>query len=431
MLKTLAIQIEDLLLDLDNPRYGRGSVGSQREAITAMIHDQGPKLVRLADHILKHGINPLDRLAVARKGSSYIALEGNRRVLTLKLLNNPDLAEGTPLEQDFRKRSKGLFPRGLDCVVFPNVAAARPWLELRHSGPLEGAGVVQWSAAQKERFLHRPGSNAARGLAFIEAARVAYKSDAQLRANLDRVERDRLTTLGRLVADPDFRRQLGIKAEKDRLMWHYGADELRPFIERVAQDVAGDLNVTQIKTKVDRAKYLKGLGSPGSSGYHAKPFPLGRASATGASASRSAARLPRPGPLLSGYAPKNLGKKLSALVTEVRKLNVEQFPNACALLVRAVVEISVDEVYDKKGWPIKYNDTLRDKIKHCLREIDPTGKAKTFHGIRVGLDDPNSLISVTTLHQFVHNKSYRALPGDIRTIADNYEVLLKALDALV
>lgn len=280
-----------------------------------------------------------------------------------------------------------------------------------------------------EGALHRPGSNVAHGLAFIDAARAAYGNDSNLREQLDIIERKRSTTAGRLVGDPAFRKQLGIKSEKDgRLTWHYKAADLRPFVERVIRDLASHLDVNEIKSKADRAKYLKALGAPNPSGYQATATPLGTTAAS-ATASRGA-RLPKPGPLLAGFGPKHLGKKLTALVSEIRRLDVEKFPNASALLIRAVVEISVDEVHDRKGWAIQPNDRLKDKIRRCLDAIDPSGKAKAYHGIRVGLQDPNSLISVTTLHAFVHSKAYRALPGDVRTVADNYEVLLNALDAL-
>jgi hypothetical protein len=118
------------------------------------------------------------------------------------------------------------------------------------------------------------------------------------------------------------------------------------------------------------------------------------------------------------------------LLKEIRKLDENKTPNVCAVLTRVVIEIAVDQAYANMKWPLNWNDKLRDKVARCLKQIDPSGKDKQYQGVRVGIADANSLTSVTTLHAFVHGAAYRALPDEVRTIADNYEPFLNALDKL-
>ena len=425
------VRIEQLLLDEENPRHG--PTGSQREAMAAMIRDQGDKLVKLGEDIAKNGVSPIDSLIVVRRGSNYVVLEGNRRALAIKLLSNPELARDTELEKDFLRLSKaGKIPRSLDAVVFPNRKAARHWIQLRHDGEAGGAGVVRWGAAQRSRFEHRPGSQSARALGFISSVRAAYRQDERLAAHLDKIEAERLTTLGRLVADRDFRIIYGIKEERDgRLLWMYPAETMRPFVTKLASDLAGDVTVTTIKTKKHRAEYYKTVGRPDPASQRQKPLPLeSKSAAAGPVGKPARANLPKPGPILGGFAPKKMGPKLVALLKEIRKLDEKRSPNVCAVLTRVVIEIAVDEAYKNLGWPLIWNDKLRDKVARCLREIDSSGKDKQYQGIRVGLNNPNSLLSVTTMHAFVHSPAYRALPDEVRTIADNYEPFLIALDRL-
>lgn len=53
-----AISVGNLILDLANYRHGKKD--SQKEAREAIIADQGKKLVRLAEDIVKNGLNPSD-----------------------------------------------------------------------------------------------------------------------------------------------------------------------------------------------------------------------------------------------------------------------------------------------------------------------------------------------------------------------------------
>ncbi len=420
------VPIQRLLLDEENPRHG--PVPSQPDAVAALIADQGTKLVRLAEDIIKHGTSPIDRLIVIREGGNYVVLEGNRRLLVLKLLNNPQLAGGGKLEKAFAKLSKkGNFPTELDCSVFSNRAAARHWIELRHTGEAGGAGVVNWAAAQSSRFHHKPGSQSARALEFITSARSAFKGDNAVIDNLDAIAKERLTTLGRLVADSDFRKNYGIKEQKDgKLLWEYPPDELKPYLQRIISDLATTLSVTDIKTKVHREKYYKQVGTPNPANRQARPH---RLDAKGGAAGTSGQPRPiKPGPIFGTFVPKN--KKLSALVGEIRKLDVEKFPNACGVLTRVILEIAVDDAYTRKSWAIGPSDKLKDKVKLCLLEVDPSGRDKAFQGVRVGLTDPNSMLSITTMHAFVHSSGFRPVAADVRTIADNYEPFLVAVDKI-
>jgi len=424
---TERLKLQQLLVNPENPRHD--PVTQQPEAIAALIANQGQKLVVLARDILQYGLSPLDRLAVTRDGSKYLALEGNRRVLVLKLLNNPSLAADAEIRKAFEKLAKQRdFPDELDCAVFQTAEDARHWIELRHTGAAGGAGVARWSAAASERFRHRPGSHPARALAFITAAKAAYKGDDVLLADLDKVRDERLTTLGRLVVDPAVRAHLGIVLDGQKLRWDYPADVLRPFIKRIAHDLASKrVTVSDILKKEQRAGYLKKLGSPDPSKRRTKPAALSAKTSVEASPTP----LPPAGVLLGSFAPTRLGAKLVDVLREMRQLNVTKFPNTSAILTRVVLELAIEEFCDLKQWTFAQGkDRLRDKLTKCLETVDPTKKDKKYHGIRAGLSDPNSLISVTTMHQYVHSTKFHATAADVRALAANYEPFLVELDKL-
>ena len=94
MAKTKEILLTDLLVNSENYRFE--VLGGQKEAIDKMIANQEEKLFNLAEHILAYGLNPNDNVQVIESNhdkGKFIVVEGNRRVITLKILTNPDLID--------------------------------------------------------------------------------------------------------------------------------------------------------------------------------------------------------------------------------------------------------------------------------------------------------------------------------------------------
>jgi len=90
-----SLKIDSLDLDLENPRIQLAT--DQRDAMQKILNEQRVKLINLADSIAIRGFSPMDRCLVLRshlRAGKFIVLEGNRRVLSAKLLKSPP--RGTP-----------------------------------------------------------------------------------------------------------------------------------------------------------------------------------------------------------------------------------------------------------------------------------------------------------------------------------------------
>lgn len=420
-----------LLLDTDNPRHE--SVASQRDAILALIDDQGQKLVKLASDIAEYGMSPIDRLLVMKHKRNYVVVEGNRRIGAIKLLENPELAEGTAIARDIaRVASAGAAPTEADCAIAPTREAARHWMELRHAGEAEGAGVVRWGSLQTNRFRSRPGTQAAQAISFIDALLGAFPNNTRIQEDLQTIGEQRLTTLGRLVQDPNFKKRLGLSEQEGSVVSHYSSAALEKILERVLRDVATELSVTKLKSKQQRQAYVETLPEPDPREFKVDPQPLDAAGTPSTKPRPTPARrssTPKPQPLFKDVDLRNLGDRIQSVLNELRRLDLERFPNAAALLTRAVVELAVDQVHDNKSWPLK--GELKNRVRKCLHEIDPTDKDDLYQAVRTGLSDGTSLLAVATMHGYVHNRHYHPTPSDLRAIASNYEAFLQALDALV
>ncbi len=150
----------NLLMDAENPRLSRPNEG-QREAMRALADIMPRKILALAKDIIENGLNPADLPIVMSANDSenrYIVLEGNRRLVALKALENPDSFVGS-LDSIALSSMRTLARKYQDspideiqCCVVKDRPAAEHWIKLRHTGENDGAGIVPWGGDESSRF---------------------------------------------------------------------------------------------------------------------------------------------------------------------------------------------------------------------------------------------------------------------------------------
>ncbi|MGV1047034.1 MAG: hypothetical protein ACOYD4_00710 [Solirubrobacterales bacterium] len=423
------IPVSQLMLDVQNPRHE--PVPSQREATIALIEDQGDRLTRLGRSIAENGLNPMERMIVLKNGRNYTDLEGNRRLAVLKLFHNPELAGGTELEAAFKELAKEAKPpTKVECTVAPSRQAAAPWIKLRHGGQAEGVGVVPWSALASSRFDVKPGSQAAKAVSLIDTIQLAYPKNESIQADLKTVAKERLTTLGRLVSDPNFKSHVGMGDDSQgHPTFFFKAVDLESSLERLLSDLATDLTVTKIKTKELRSKYIAKLPEPKKSARLGDATALTPSSGATKPRRKPARRRSKPARPFENLDLGNLGERIEKILGEFQKFDLVKFPNAAALILRAIVEFSVDEALSQREKST--SGEFKTRIKRALHLVDPTDKDDAYQAVRTGLTDGTSLLAIATLHGYVHNPQFHPTGSEVRTIAANYESFLAGLNDLV
>lgn len=424
--QTQTLPIGRLLLDPQNPRHE--PVESQREAIYALIASERHKLVVLANDIKENGLSPIDRLLVIKHGRNYVVVEGNRRLAALKLLANPGLAEHTIISAAIKRVARDAdVPHEAECTIIGSRSDSKHWVDLRHAGEAEGAGIVRWNTFASNRFSHKPGSQAARAISFLEAVNTAYPTNEVVQALSTKIAKKRLTTLGRLVSDPNFKTHIGMIDDYNSLQFYYPAPALQHFVETVLGDLASDMSVSQLKSKAQRAEYLSGTPKPNQSDRMSAPKTLGPVRAEKGTAKQKATPKPiKPPKPLKNLRIDRLGAKTQALLSEYHSLDPDKLPNTAAVIIRAILELAVDQYMSAKHLPARKE--LRKRVEACLRSVDPSYKASQYQALRTGLQDGTSLYAVATLHGFVHNPHYQADGMTVRSIAANIEPFLQAMN---
>lgn len=155
-MKRESVPINIILLSDDNPRLDK-SFGED-EVISKMLLDQNEKLYELANDICEFGFNPLDTIGVYKSekyDGFYEVGEGNRRICVLKLLINPERIRdiNTGVYTKFKRLSDRFdAPNNVDVVVFNDESELKHWMEIRHMGEQGGKGISKWNSVQKMRF---------------------------------------------------------------------------------------------------------------------------------------------------------------------------------------------------------------------------------------------------------------------------------------
>lgn len=153
----LTIKVTEIHLDQENPRFP--PVNTQREAIDAMLADQGEKIASLALDIYQNGLNPSSKLILFKAGALLVDGDGNRRLTALKILETPSLADAFPRLRkriDAILKRSGSVPTEVGCVVFTDRNTARHWISINHGGAQDGRGHIDWNSEQKDRFERKP-----------------------------------------------------------------------------------------------------------------------------------------------------------------------------------------------------------------------------------------------------------------------------------
>lgn len=442
MPQQITVPVSKLDFDLHNPRYP--IQGSQREALEKILLSNTSKSAKLAEHIVAHGQNPMDLIAVMQDGSRFVVLEGNRRASVLKVLAKPVLLDSLPSAAGvpaFSKKMKSLSTKAnasdvknVSVVLFPSREIANVWISLKHTGENDGAGTVPWDTSAKARFTN----NGDIGLELLDFGKAkGWFSDDDLKNTSGGPFP--LSTLNRLLQDPDVRDKLGLTLLGGVLLSRVSADELSKGVKQIVKDLStGSWNVTKLKSKGDRSAYLEQFPSDSLPKEAAGNVPWQVDVDTAPPTPPTQPTNPKPKQktgIRKTLIPKdfvvtigNTSPRLIKIFSELKKLEVEKHENAVAVLFRTYIELTLDDYIARTNIPIqksKPQATLGEKAKgaaaHLKQQglLDKNQAANVDRLVGVNSDSKAESGSITTLHSFVHSRHSNPIPSELKIAWDN------------
>ena len=372
MIEHLELSIDELLLDRDNPRLG--SVSSQSEALASLVRLNPGHFRNLMASIRDDGLDPGDSLYVVRSedGQDFVVLEGNRRLSALKVLSNPDVLAGTDLSASEKRplvqEATGFEPSQVEpirCVRFGDREEANDWIRRRHTGVKGGEGRITWKPLEIQRFS---GDYTTIDVIDFVGRNAGYTKEERAQAQ-SALGGGKSTNLTRLLESARGRSHLGITVQDEgsRKTPVLGADPewALGVLKRIVDDILSNkVNSRALNKASDIENYFAGLPpglQPGPSTAVATPKAFRDISLAGSRPKprRKPAAKKKPVPRARKMlAPKKHpfdvtgSKKLRMLVREAGSLNTERFPLSCAFVLRAVVELAVNQYLKANTLPL-------------------------------------------------------------------------------
>ena len=143
------LPIHHLRLDPQNPRLPESYHGSTETELLQYIADTY-SAIEVARSIALHGYfhsEPL--IVVATTGDSYVVVEGNRRLVALRVLSEPTLAEDLDDTDEWRALAEEAeLPDSIPVVIAQDRKSVAPIIGYRHI-----SGIEPWEPYPQARFV--------------------------------------------------------------------------------------------------------------------------------------------------------------------------------------------------------------------------------------------------------------------------------------
>ena len=429
----MPIPVADLWLDEENPRLATPNQG-QRETIRAMAAYQGTRLQKLAADIVNYGLDPSDLMTVMEtENRRYLVLDGNRRVTALKALENPEIVNGAVPSRVFTalKRLSALYqansPESVFCTLVNDRHEADHWIELKHTGYQDGAGPLRWGPDEGARFRARTG-----GILDIETQALNF---LQQRGSITPEYRSKIptTTFRRLLRTPVVREKIGLGWKDGTLIVGDDEDAIVKVLLHITKDLTEkQITVRQLDRLEDRVRYVASLPSdmlvtqPSSGGGKQAESSKKKQSTRENIVQRTQDRL------IPGDVTLNVSdNRIKSIEHELRRLSLQQYPNAVSVLFRVFLELSADAYIDDVGLSkVNVDSQLGSKIQAITNDLVTKKKLNAQQAKvarRAAQRDSFLGPSITGMHQYLHNRHMFPGPADLRTDWDNLQPWFKAV----
>ena len=448
------LKVDALRLDNENPRLPEEMLHETQRAIINYMVDEF-KVLELAKSMARDGFFINEVPIVAKVGRHFVVVEGNRRITALKLLRNPELAPPR------KKHSYSRLAEDIDTdqwekisvYIAPSKEEVAPILIARHGSEM----TSPWQRIMKMRFL---AGEVLRGVDHKEIAEKYSVPISEVRTAAltillremirgadipDNVKDSYLSdkfqtsTLTRVVEAKHFSEVTGLKLAGSILQFNIPQEEFLAIILHLCKEVVdGDLTHRTHEKVEDRNAYIDGVVAKHTTGKKGK-FDF-EAPPQEEEDDKKEGRKPKPRRkwerLISETMKLNTGQpKLNELLIEGQKMPVGTYPHAGGLLLRTILDLSVQRLYDFHG-KIDETKNADGKALGLTKRINIMtsnhadwfpDKATCNKFKRFTAKDNSSFVHVETLNDYVHGDYGKPTKDDLRNFWGQIEPIIDLL----
>jgi hypothetical protein len=458
---TKFVKFQRIAVDELNPRQAPQE--GQREAIRTLVHEQRDKILNLASDVNEDGLSQGERFMVIESGDArmpYISIDGNRRLVALKILEDTSLVDGVLSAGYMRtlKKQAEIFSKNpiseVEIVIYPDRETGAPWVARRHSAGLGGRGQDGWGTEEKIRF--DAWRNEDDGTPEYQLLQFVRSHASLTTAEQTQFTKFPLTTLRRVITTEYAKKKFGYEITEGKIVTSHTDDEFikpfkRLFLELTNPDRKQRLKVDQLKTNKLQEEYFDKYPEadlPSATAPAAVPHKVGDTVQLVVAPTKPAAKKPtksKNGKQTTSERLQTIPKDCQLTITEQRildiydelqnKLIANTTRNACAVLLRVFIELSADDFLNRyptipvtsKG--TRLDATLGDKLWAIATYAKDNNllTQEQAEVVKEGTAKENFLAPrVRSMHTYVHTAN-TPLIGDLQAHWNNVEPLMKVI----
>lgn len=428
--------LNSLVVNRANDRHGE--LENETAAIAWLFNNREQHMRNLARDLVEKS-EVYEPPLVSPEGEKFRVFDGNRRVTCLKLLADPRRAPTTELQRYFaelRTKWSGTFPERIMCQVETDRDRIDDILYRRHTGSQNGVGQSTWDDRMKNTFVQRTGKGTGFSVADEVEKRLRAAGLAPVRKKLPR------STMNRLLSAEAFRNRLGISVKKGKLEFTHGEQAVLRALQRVADDLAHKRVVLgDIWDVDDKRSYLDKLETEGV--LPSAKDAIAKSKSPGGPPSAPPKPTPAPAPrpqrrtsLIPQVAyPIAWAGRLQrhrAIWEELQfKLSLSDHPNAISVLLRVLLELSLENYIAQTNLAVNDGDKLAARMLKAARQLEAAKKIDPkLVGVIAKFQHAEQLVSADTLNRYVHSPTFAPSPDHLVTLWDSLsEFVVACLNA--
>lgn len=461
------LSIKDLTLWDENARFPEEYFNQDEVELVRFFlkKEKDFKIESLAREIVKDFDLPqLEKIVVLSIKGKNVALEGNRRLTVYKLLNNPDLAKDFPnTHKLFRELSKSvkISPAyKLQAIVTKSKDEGLRFVDRKHN---RGNNEVGWGEPERRNFAVRRSHGNNKDVLRVALASAVKKLDLPESIKEEVLGKGLVTTFYRIVDSAASRSKLGYEVQDDGSIKIKDQEKFNKILKIIVHNVWSkkDFSGKSVDSRtLNKAESISDYVSSLKAGDISKVSKEIKSNTKENLFGEEIVLSPRKTKSNPVSAERKFlinspifikDARINDIYDELRKrLEVDVTPNAVAVLFRVFMESSIDcyiethnlQVKDETklaGKILKVIDHLEDAIalqKLSEESIDSPSEIEfkkmkekvKFKSMRkVATKDNNSMLSVDTFHDFVHDYKTSPISSELKKHWDNLGSFFVAL----
>lgn len=420
----------------------------EKELIKYFCIKQGKrdlKILKLALAIIKDFDLPQsEKIIVYKKSGENIVLEGNRRLVVYKLLNNPNLAPTKSLKKKFSNLKAENDVREkfeLECLITEDKNEGLRYIDRKH---LSGNNELPWGEQERTNYSKRRGRANKNEEFKIEIGKVIKKLKVPEGIKEVVLGPGYVTTFWRIINSSAARQEFGLSLNDDghlKIDDTNFKDKLKVIILNVLEkkDFAGNpIDSRSLNKNTEKEKYLQSItqddikkaetdikSSVEPDLFGTKNLKLPQKSTQKVNPKSFTRNYLIPKSCRLNINP----PKINNIYRELREDlllsdSPKSVPNATGVLFRVFLEVSLDYYAKMNSHNFKKDDKFTVKIPWVVKHLKEKGHdEEIFKNItKVGsASSQKSYLSIVNFHEYVHSTTTQPSSNELKAKWDNLE----------